>query len=69
MPRSTGMPVYLSGHLCQAPKLELLDMIEECGTNRVDTEADWVEFLLEAVRETGAQGIIVLLAKFMAHQL
>ncbi len=106
VPRSTGMPVYLSGHLCQAPKLDLLDMIEECGTTvvaddlyhgyrfiasdvgdagdpldalatwylqrnrkvpcptRVDTEADWVEFLLEAVRETGAQGIIVLLAKF-----
>lgn len=26
-----GMPVYLSGHLCQAPKLALLDLIEGTG--------------------------------------
>lgn len=106
IPASNGMPVYLSGHLCQAPKLELLDMIEECGATvvaddlyhgyrmiasdipkdgdpldalatwylqrnrkvpcptRVDTEVDWAEFLVGAVQETGAQGIIVLLAKF-----
>ena len=29
---STAMPIYLSGHLCQAPKLDLLDMIENTGT-------------------------------------
>lgn len=106
VPRATGMPVYLSGHLCQAPKLELLDMIEESGATvvgddlyhgyrfihadiaetgdpldalahwylarnrkvpcptRVDTEASLDVFLVDAVRATGAQGIIVLLAKF-----
>lgn len=106
VPRATGMPVFLSGHLCQAPKLELLDMIEESGATvvgddlyhgyrfihadipetgdpldslaswylarnrrapcptRVDTEASLDEFLVNAVRSTGAQGIIVLLAKF-----
>lgn len=103
---AVGMPVYLSGHLCQAPQLALLDMIEQCGTRvvgddlyhgyrfiasdinengdpldalaewylrrnrkvpcptRVDTQADWDTFLVDAVRATGADGIIVLLAKF-----
>lgn len=104
--RAAGMPVYLSGHLCQAPSLELLDMMEECGTTvvaddlyhgyrfiasdipetgdsldaladwylqrnrkvpcptRVDTEVSWDEFLVDAVKASGAEGIIVLLAKF-----
>lgn len=26
-----GVRLHLSGHFCQAPKLEILDMIEECG--------------------------------------
>jgi benzoyl-CoA reductase/2-hydroxyglutaryl-CoA dehydratase subunit BcrC/BadD/HgdB len=30
--------VYLSGHLCHAPKPELLDMIEECGATVVDDD-------------------------------
>jgi benzoyl-CoA reductase subunit C len=30
--------VYLSGHLCHAPKPELLDMIEECGVTVVDDD-------------------------------
>lgn len=106
VPKTTGMPIYLSGHLCQAPKLELLDMIEETGASivgddlyhgyrfihadieetgdpldalanwylarnrkvpcptRVDTEASLDDFLVNAVRATGAQGVIVLLAKF-----
>ena len=105
-PRATGLPIYLSGHLCQAPKPELLDMIEESGAmvvgddlyhgyrfihsdiaetgdpldalaswylarnrkvpcpTRVDTEASLDQFLVDAVRATGAQGIIVLLAKY-----
>lgn len=104
--RRSGVPVYLSGHLCQAPKLALLDMIEECGAvvvdddlyhgyrfiasdvpeegdpmdalatwylernvrvpcpTRVDTRADWDAFLLDAVRGSGAEGLIVLMAKF-----
>jgi benzoyl-CoA reductase subunit C len=32
------VPVYLSGHLCQAPKLAILDMIEECGAIVVDDD-------------------------------
>lgn len=101
-----GMPIYLSGHLCQAPKLELLDMIENTGTvvvgddlyhgyrfistdvpetgdpvaalarwyldknekvpcpTRADGDADWDKFLLRDVRRTGAEGIVVLVAKF-----
>jgi benzoyl-CoA reductase subunit C len=100
------VPVYLSGHLCQPPKLALLDMIEDCGATvvdddlyhgyrfiasdvpetgdpidalanwyldrnrkvpcptRVDTNADWEVFLLDAVRASGAEGLIVLLVKF-----
>lgn len=27
----TGIRLHLSGHFCQAPKLEILDMIEACG--------------------------------------
>jgi benzoyl-CoA reductase subunit C len=34
----TGVPVYLSGHLCQAPKLDVLAMIEECGAVVVDDD-------------------------------
>ncbi|WP_324739983.1 2-hydroxyacyl-CoA dehydratase family protein [Tsuneonella sp. CC-YZS046] len=104
--RRQGMPVYLSGHLCQAPKLELLDMIESTGTvvvgddlyhgyrfistdideeddpmtalanwylrknekvpcpTRADGDADWDEFLVRDMRRTGAEGLIVLVAKF-----
>ena len=36
--RSGGVPVYLSGHLCQAPKLEVLAMMEECGAVVVDDD-------------------------------
>ncbi|HSW20861.1 MAG TPA: 2-hydroxyacyl-CoA dehydratase family protein [Ramlibacter sp.] len=35
---SGKVPVYLSGHLCQAPKLEVLSMIEECGAIVVDDD-------------------------------
>lgn len=101
-----GMQIYLSGHLCQAPKLELLDMIENTGAvvvgddlyhgyryistdvaetgdpldalahwyferndkvpcpTRADGDADWDEFLVREVRRTGAEGLIVLVAKF-----
>jgi benzoyl-CoA reductase subunit C len=36
--RTDGVAVYLSGHLCQAPKLEVLQMIEECGAVVVDDD-------------------------------
>ncbi|MEV4420718.1 2-hydroxyacyl-CoA dehydratase family protein [Patulibacter sp. NPDC049589] len=37
-PRTGGVRVYLSGHFCQAPKPELLDLIEECGGVVVDDD-------------------------------
>jgi benzoyl-CoA reductase subunit C len=103
---ASRVPMYLSGHLCQAPKLEVLDLIEECGVSvvdddlyhgyryvstdcetqgdpvralarwyigrnwgapcptRIDPKADWDNWLLKAVGESGAQGMIVLMAKF-----
>ena len=36
--RGHGVPIYLSGHLCQAPKLELLAMIEDAGAVIVDDD-------------------------------
>jgi bcr-type benzoyl-CoA reductase subunit C len=32
------VPVYVSGHLCHAPKPELLDLIEDCGAAIVDDD-------------------------------
>src|SRR5258708_36880099 len=37
-PGSGGVRVYISGHLRQAPKLEVLAMIEECGGVVVDDD-------------------------------
>jgi len=33
-----GVPLYLSGHFCQPPKLALLDLIEGCGAMVVDDD-------------------------------
>ena len=104
--QDTGLPVYLSGHLCQAAKPEVLDLIESCGAivvdddlyhgyryismdmeeqgdpvkaiaswylnrnfaapcpTRLDPGIDWDGWLLNAVKTSGAQGMIVLMAKF-----
>ncbi len=101
-----GVRVYLSGHFCQAPKLGVLDLIEDCGgivvdddlyhgtryistdvseqgdpisalaewylarnlkvpcPTRVDQNADWENYLLKAMENSNAQGMIVLMAKF-----
>jgi benzoyl-CoA reductase subunit C len=101
-----GVRVYVSGHYCQAPKPEILDLIEEAGgviadddlyhgyrfistdiaeegdpleafaewylaRNRKvpcatlsDEKADWDEFLLKAVAEARAQGLIILQVKY-----
>lgn len=98
--------IHLSGHFCQAPKPEVLAMIEECGITivgddlyhgfryistdvpetgdpiaglarwyldrntgvpcptRVQNNVDWDAFLLKAMREEKAAGMIVLMAKF-----
>ncbi|WP_406691916.1 2-hydroxyacyl-CoA dehydratase family protein [Saccharopolyspora sp. ID03-671] len=104
--RDDRVRIYLSGHLCHAPKPELLRTIEECGAivvdddlftgaryistdvaegidpveaisrwylqrdvsmpcpTRVKHEVDWEEQLVRSVRESGAQGVIVLMVKF-----
>ncbi|GAB3688355.1 2-hydroxyacyl-CoA dehydratase subunit D [Saccharopolyspora tripterygii] len=105
-PRDDSVRLYLSGHLCHAPKPELLRTIEECGAivvdddlftgaryistdvaedldpleaicrwylqrdvsmpcpTRVKHEVDWEDQLVRSVRESGAQGVIVLMVKF-----
>lgn len=37
-PHREGVPVFLSGHMCHAPKLDLLDLIEDCGGIVVDDD-------------------------------
>lgn len=103
---SAPIRVHLSGHFCQAPKPELLNMFEECGAvvvgddlyhgfryistdvpedcdpmdglarwymdrntgvpcpTRVQNNVDWDAFLLGAMRDERAEGMIVLMAKF-----
>ncbi|MBX3573588.1 MAG: 2-hydroxyacyl-CoA dehydratase [Mesorhizobium sp.] len=98
--------LHLSGHFCQAPKPELLEMIEQCGVTvvgddlyhgfryistdvpeqgdpiaglarwymdrntgvpcptRVQNNVDWDAYLLNAMRDEKAEGMIVLMAKF-----
>jgi benzoyl-CoA reductase subunit C len=105
-PVSRDVRLHLSGHFCQAPKPELLDMIESCGATvvgddlyhgfryistdvpedgdpvdalatwymarntkvpcptRVQNNVDWDGFLINAVKNERAQGVIVLMAKF-----
>lgn len=98
--------LHLSGHFCQAPKPEVLEMIEDCGVTvvgddlyhgfryvstdvpeqgdpiaglarwymdrntgvpcptRVQNNVDWDAYLLNAMRDEKADGMIVLMAKF-----
>jgi benzoyl-CoA reductase subunit C len=98
--------LHLSGHFCQAPKPDILRMIEECGVTvvgddlyhgfryistdvpeqgdpiaglarwymdrntgvpcptRVQNDVDWDAYLLDAIRDERADGMIVLMAKF-----
>jgi benzoyl-CoA reductase subunit C len=37
-PKAGQVRVFLSGHLCHAPKLNLLDLFEECGCTVVDDD-------------------------------
>ena len=106
VPDRRHVRVHLSGHFCQAPKPEILDLIESCGATvvgddlfhgfryistdvheegdpldalahwymarntgvpcptRVQNDVDWDGFLLKAVSEEKAQGMVVLMAKF-----
>jgi bcr-type benzoyl-CoA reductase subunit C len=105
-PRSGAVRVFLSGHLCHAPKPAVLDLVEECGGVVVDDDLytgfrfifadidealppvdamaewylsrnsrlpcptravkglDWEDYLLDAAVRSGAQGLIILQAKF-----
>ena len=105
-PRGDKVRVFLSGHLCHAPKLSVLDLVEDCGGIVVDDDLyhgfrfvfadiaesgspvdaladwylsrsrkvpcptravkglDWEDYLLKAVGAAGAQGLIILMAKF-----
>lgn len=36
--RGRRVPLYVSGHLCQAPKVAILDLIESCGVAIVDDD-------------------------------
>ncbi|MDN5860072.1 MAG: 2-hydroxyacyl-CoA dehydratase family protein [Pseudonocardia sp.] len=104
--RDDRIRLHLSGHLCHAPRPELLAVIEECGAvvvdddlftgaryfssdvaegidpiealtgwylerdatapcpTRVKHEADWEDTLMDAVEASGAEGVIVLMARF-----
>jgi benzoyl-CoA reductase subunit C len=105
-PAQRGVRLHLSGHFCQAPKLEILGLIESCGATivgddlyhgfryistdvreegdpiaalaewymarntkvpcptRVQNNVDWDAYLINAVQEEKAEGVIVLMAKF-----
>jgi benzoyl-CoA reductase subunit C len=53
-PAPRGIRVYLSGHLCQAPKPEILDLIEECGGVVVDDDLyHGYRFVATDIDETG----------------
>jgi benzoyl-CoA reductase subunit C len=52
--RVRGVPIYLSGHLCQPPKLALLDLIEDCGAEIVgDDLYHGYRYIASDVGETG----------------
>jgi len=102
--------VFLSGHLCQAAKADILDLVEDLGgvvvgddlytgfryyatditldgsvmealarrylnlavpcPTRADTKQDWGDYLIQATKECGAKGIVVLVVKFCeAHMI
>jgi benzoyl-CoA reductase/2-hydroxyglutaryl-CoA dehydratase subunit BcrC/BadD/HgdB len=105
-PDARGVRLHLSGHFCQPPKREILDVIESCGATivgddlyhgfryvstdvreegdpvdalaewymarntkvpcptRVQNNVDWDAYLINAVRDEKAEGVIVLMAKF-----
>ncbi len=98
--------LFVSGHMCHAPKPEILDLIEEAGAviadddlytgfryvstdiegvgdpvtamaqaymaknakvpdpTKIDPEVDWEGYLLDAVRASRSQGLIVLMPKY-----
>jgi bcr-type benzoyl-CoA reductase subunit C len=106
-PHPERVPVFVSGHMCQAPKVDVLNMIEDAGCRivdddlyhgfryvaadvgkdlrdplealgrwysdrnravpcptRIDPEAEWDKYLLQAVKRCSASGMIILQARF-----
>lgn len=54
-PRGNPVRVFLSGHLCHAPKLSVLDLIEECGCTVVDDDLyHGFRFVFADVEEAGS---------------
>lgn len=105
-PRDNRIRLHLSGHFCHAPRVELFDLLEECGAvivdddlytgsryistdvkeslapraaladwyfarnenipcpTRVQKTVNWDEYLINALEKSGAEGVIVMMAKF-----
>ncbi|MGE0232977.1 MAG: 2-hydroxyacyl-CoA dehydratase subunit D [Flavobacteriaceae bacterium] len=54
-PPARAVRVYLSGHLCHAPKLPILDLVEECGGMVVDDDLyTGYRYVAADVPETGS---------------
>jgi benzoyl-CoA reductase subunit C len=54
-PKARNVRVFLSGHLCHAPKLNLLDLFEECGCTVVDDDLyHGFRFIFADIDETGS---------------
>ncbi|MBU2547811.1 MAG: 2-hydroxyacyl-CoA dehydratase family protein [Proteobacteria bacterium] len=105
----SGQPLFLSGHLCQGPKLDIVDLIEGTGVEivdddlytgrryfaldaetdgpplealarrildrtvpvptRSDGEMGWAGYLVDRIRQSGARGAILLIAKYCEPHL
>lgn len=105
-PRDQRIRLHLSGHFCHAPRVELFELLEDCGAvivdddlytgaryistdtkesmpprmaladwyfarnetipcpTRVQKTVDWDSYLLNALDNSGAEGVIVVMAKF-----
>lgn len=101
-----SVKLHLSGHMCHAPRPEIMELIESCGAvivnddlftgfryistdvpeqgdpfaaltdwyanrnenvpccTRAQKGVEWAEYLVDSVRDSGAQGVITLMAKF-----
>ncbi|MCB1668227.1 MAG: 2-hydroxyacyl-CoA dehydratase [Pseudomonadales bacterium] len=98
--------LHLSGHMCHAPRPEIMELIEDCGAVIVDDDlftgfryistdvpeagdpfdaltdwyanrnvnvpcctraqksVEWADYLVNSVKESGAHGVVTLMAKF-----
>lgn len=103
---SDAIKLHLSGHMCHAPRPEIMELIEDCGAvivnddlftgfryistdvpeegdpfdaliqwyanrnenvpccTRAQKGVEWADYLVDSVKDSGAQGVITLMAKF-----